>query len=117
MLWGIRHTMLWDVGRYVGHDMRRLEDIGFRVGLRLLEMLCFREKSSKRDVRLLDVLKFVHSTLWKYLFGRQARDLEQSNTVSHLFSIGLLLFCHTLDLSVSTSINQGGDMRNTAGNS
>ena len=61
--------------------MRRLEDTGSGVGLRLLEILCFREKNSKRDVRLLDILKFVHSTLWKYLFGRQARDLEQSNTV------------------------------------
>jgi hypothetical protein len=59
----------------------RLEDTGFGVGLRLLEMLCFREKSSRRDIRLLDILKFVHTILWKYLFGRQARDLEQSNTV------------------------------------
>ena len=71
----------------MGGAGRRLEDIGFRVGLRLLEMLCFREKSSKRDVRLLDVLKFVHSTLWKYLFGRQARDLEQSNTVRAAFPV------------------------------
>ncbi len=59
----------------------RLEDIGAEVGLRLLEILCFREKNSKRDIRLLDVLKFVHTSLWKYLFGRQAKDLEQSNTV------------------------------------
>lgn len=51
------------------------------MGLRLLEILCFREKNSKRDIRLLDVLKFVHTSLWKYLFGRQAKDLEQSNTV------------------------------------
>ena len=61
---------------------RRLEDTGFGVGLRLLEILSFREKGSKRDIRLLDVLKFVHTSLWKYLFGHHARDLEQSNTVS-----------------------------------
>lgn len=61
---------------------RRLEDTGFGVGLRLLEILSFREKGSKRDIRLLDVLKFVHTALWKYLFGHHARDLEQSNTVS-----------------------------------
>lgn len=72
------------------HATCRLEDIGFGVGLRLLEILCFREKNSKRDVRLLDILKFVHSTLWKYLFGRQARDLEQSNTVC-----GKTPCCHT----------------------
>jgi hypothetical protein len=51
------------------------------VGVRLLEVLCYRERGSRREVRLLDMLKFVHSTLWKYMFGRQARDLEQSNTV------------------------------------
>ncbi len=51
------------------------------MGIRLLEVLCYRERSCRRETRLLDILKFVHSTLWKYLFGRQARDLEQSNTV------------------------------------
>lgn len=55
--------------------------MGRGVGLRLLETLCHRERGGKRDTRLLDVLKFVHTTLWKYLFGRQARDLEQSNAV------------------------------------
>lgn len=59
----------------------RLEDAGYSIGLRLLEMLCFRERNSKREIKLLDALKFVHSTVWKYLFGRQARDLEQSNAV------------------------------------
>ena len=59
----------------------RLEDIGHGVGLRLLEVLCYREKASKRDNQLLDVLKFVHTVLWKFLFGRQARDLEKSMTV------------------------------------
>lgn len=59
----------------------RLEEVGYGVGVRLLEVLCFRERGSRREVRLLDVLKFIHSTLWKYMFGRQARDLEQSNTV------------------------------------
>ena len=67
----------------------RLEDIGFGVGLRLLEILSFREKGSKRDIRLLDVLKFVHTSLWKYLFGHQARDLEQSNTVSSQLRAGV----------------------------
>lgn len=97
--------------------MRRLEDIGFRVGLRLLEMLCFREKSSKRDVRLLDVLKFVHSTLWKYLFGRQARDLEQSNTVRSpaiIFSIYLLVMCHCPLTCTSMHLSPGRDMYNNA---
>lgn len=62
----------------------RLEAVGVGVGLRLLELLCQRERASKRDIRLLDALKFVSTTLWKYLFGHQARDLEHSTTVSVL---------------------------------
>ena len=45
--------------------------MGYGVGVRLLEVLCYRERSMRRETRLLDMLKFVHSTLWKYLFGRQ----------------------------------------------
>ncbi len=65
----------------VGDLERRLEDAGAGVGERLLEVLATRERAGRREVRLLDALKFVHTTLWRYMFGRQARDLEQSNTV------------------------------------
>ena len=51
------------------------------MGVRLLELLTWRERGGRRDVRLLDALKFVHTTLWRALCGRVARDLEQSNTV------------------------------------
>ena len=67
--------------------------MGRGVGLRLLETLCHRERSGKRDTRLLDVLKFVHTTLWKYLFGRQARDLEQSNAVRRPLPDPLCMTC------------------------
>jgi hypothetical protein len=67
----------------VGELERKLEEVGHGVGLRLLEILAYRERAGRRDTRLLDVLRFIHSTLWKYLFGRQAKDLEQSNTVSY----------------------------------
>jgi len=71
----------------IGELERRLEDLGYSVGHRLLEMLYFRERGSKRDVRLLDILRFIHSTLWRYLFNRQARDLEQSNTADDEYMI------------------------------
>ena len=47
--------------------------MGYGVGRRLLEALCYRERGQRRETRLLDMLKFVHSTLWRYMFGRQAR--------------------------------------------
>lgn len=65
----------------ITHRMHRLDIVGFGVGVRLLELLSYRERSSRRDLKLLDALRFVHTTLWRYLFGRPAKDLEQSNNV------------------------------------
>ncbi|KAK2982188.1 hypothetical protein RJ640_009440 [Escallonia rubra] len=49
---------------------RRLEDAGYAVGARVLELLCHREKGNRRETRLLGILSFVHSTVWKVLFGK-----------------------------------------------
>ncbi len=51
------------------------------MGIRLLEVLVYRERGSRREVQLLKALLFLQTTLWRYLFGRDAQDLEQSNTV------------------------------------
>lgn len=66
---------------------RRLEDGGYGVGFRLLEVLISTEKGRRREIRLLDILRFVHGTLWKFLFGHPARDLEQSNTEADEYMI------------------------------
>eukprot|EP00887_Chlorella_sp_A99_P007490 scaffold2.g7490.t1 len=71
----------------IGELERKLDEVGYGVGRRLLEMLCYRERGMRRETRLLDMLKFVHSTLWRYMFGRQARDLEQSNTAEDEYMI------------------------------
>ncbi|KAJ4842491.1 Ca(2+)-binding ATP:ADP antiporter sal1 [Turnera subulata] len=61
---------------------RRLEDAGYAVGARVLELLCHREKilegavidivvllrmlqGNRREIKLLGILSFVHSTVWK----------------------------------------------------
>lgn len=43
-----------------------------------MELYCFRERSSKRETKLLGILSFVYSTVWKVLFGKQADSLEKS---------------------------------------
>nr|CAG8557870.1 14652_t:CDS:2 [Entrophospora candida] len=57
---------------------RKLNDFGYRVGTRLLELIVFREKNSKRETRVLGILYFIHTTVWKTLFGKQADSLEKS---------------------------------------
>lgn len=60
----------------------RLDKVGFEVGLRLLELLSYREKTLKRKPEVLDVLRFIHSTAWPYMFGKNADDLQQAAAVS-----------------------------------
>uniref|UniRef100_A0A6V1NSM5 Trafficking protein particle complex subunit n=1 Tax=Heterosigma akashiwo TaxID=2829 RepID=A0A6V1NSM5_HETAK len=57
---------------------KRLEEVGYRVGLRVLELLGHRERAQRRRVRLLPTLQFVSTNVWKYLFGKQADSLERS---------------------------------------
>jgi len=56
---------------------RRLADIGYSVGLRLLEYSAWREKLPKRDTNLVRFLQFISSNVWKTLFGKAA-TLEKS---------------------------------------
>ncbi|KAJ3036162.1 TRAPP subunit trs31 [Rhizophlyctis rosea] len=56
---------------------KRLSDFGYRVGIRMLELTVFRERNSRRDTRVLNVLSFIHTTVWKTLFGKPADSLEK----------------------------------------
>ncbi|KAF1336515.1 Trafficking protein particle complex subunit, partial [Globisporangium splendens] len=56
----------------------RLDDAGFGVGVRVGELLCHREKSGRRETRLINMLQFLVSTCWKALFGKAADALERS---------------------------------------
>eukprot|EP01137_Pigoraptor_chileana_P027591 Opistho-2@10386 len=63
---------------------KKLSDIGYRVGFRLLELMCHREKTGKRETRLLNIIYFINTVVWKTLFGKQAdlleKDSEQDDT-------------------------------------
>lgn len=60
----------------------RLNTIGYRVGMRVSELLVWRSESSskapKREIRLLDSLLFVHTQVWKAIFGKPADAVEKS---------------------------------------
>ena len=46
---------LWGLG-----GRCRLDEVGYGVGVRLLEVLSYRERAQRRETRLLEMLKFVH---------------------------------------------------------
>ena len=57
-----------------------LTDFANPIGERVLELAMFREKmKGKRYTNIVDVLHFIHSPVWKLLFGRQADGLEQNS--------------------------------------
>ncbi|KAH9366694.1 hypothetical protein HPB48_021193 [Haemaphysalis longicornis] len=43
----------------------RLSELGFHVGQRVLDLLAVREKNYKRETKLLNILLFVKSSVWK----------------------------------------------------
>ncbi|ETV74089.1 hypothetical protein H257_11394 [Aphanomyces astaci] len=64
---------------------RKLEAAGYGVGVRVLELLSYRDMNGnvskdklRRETRLINMLQFVVSVCWKTLFGKPADALERS---------------------------------------
>mmetsp|Transcript_28294 Transcript_28294/g.68836 ORF Transcript_28294/g.68836 Transcript_28294/m.68836 type:complete len:232 (-) Transcript_28294:138-833(-) len=57
---------------------RRLESSGYQVGLKILELITYRNRDYKRETRLMNMLQFVSTQVWKALFGKVADSLEKS---------------------------------------
>jgi len=71
-----------------GHELeKKLSDMGVSIGPRVLELLVVREKNSKRETKLLGILSFIHTTVWKSLFGKQADSLEKSTEADDEYMI------------------------------
>lgn len=57
----------------------KLHEMGQDVGTRVIDIYFVRERSSKRETKLTQMLLFVKTTLWKNLFGKEAEKLEHAN--------------------------------------
>jgi len=60
----------------------RLSTIGYRVGMRYLELMSWRTESTskapKREIRFLPALMMIHTQLWRAVFGKPADAIEKS---------------------------------------
>lgn len=73
----------------------KLNVLGYLIGLKILELSYLREnqtngvlkKTLKKDVRIIEILQFIHLVIWKNLFGKTADDLEKSGEVENEFMI------------------------------
>merc|ERR1711903_276056 len=64
--------------RNMADSEQRLCEMGEGVGWRVLDLLAIRDRSIKRELRLVAMLSYIQVSAWKALFGRSADSLEQS---------------------------------------
>jgi hypothetical protein len=58
--------------------MYRLEEAGYGIGLKLVELIGIRERATKRETRLVNMLQYVSNVIWRHLFNKAADNLERS---------------------------------------
>lgn len=58
---------------------KKLSEVGYHVGQRMVDLIFLRDKNFKRETRLINLLIFIKSNLWKTLFAKEADKLEHSN--------------------------------------
>ncbi|KAM9911142.1 hypothetical protein OXX69_003797 [Metschnikowia pulcherrima] len=67
----------------------RLNGLGYQIGQRYLELVKLREgmKYVKREIRIIEILQFIHGPFWKAIFGKTANELEKSQDVHDEYMI------------------------------
>ncbi|EME85670.1 uncharacterized protein MYCFIDRAFT_210294 [Pseudocercospora fijiensis CIRAD86] len=67
----------------------RLNRAAYPIGVKMLDLLLYRQpaRAAARPTRMLDLLQFIHGSLWRALFNRSADALEQSNTKKNEYMI------------------------------
>lgn len=57
----------------------RLAELGRHVGERIVDLTVLRDRLTKREIRIVQVLMWIRKDLWRVLFGKDADNLEISN--------------------------------------
>ncbi|KAK1443758.1 TRAPP I complex [Babesia gibsoni] len=92
---------------YTATTESTLHHLGLDVGHRLLEMLTFRERYTKRHMNIISVLSFVSTTVWKYLFGHHAILMKGKDDPSEYM-------INDRDLQITKFISTPKDMQYTS---
>ena len=57
---------------------KKLEEAGFGIGQKISEIIGVRERATKRETRIVNMLQYVSNVIWKHLFNKAADNLERS---------------------------------------
>ncbi|WWD15816.1 hypothetical protein CI109_100240 [Kwoniella shandongensis] len=95
------------------HDLEaRLSSLGYEAGQRILTLLLLRNtqtaggKDPRREHRLIPILQFVHTQVYKYCFGKPADGLERSVEEENEYMITLNQPPLTQHISVPKDMSQ-----------
>lgn len=66
---------------------KQLEELGYTIGPKILELVTYRERSSRKATNVLDILRFIHDPVWQTLFNKKADELEQNTDEEDEFMI------------------------------
>lgn len=61
------------------NPINRLDEAGFSVGIKIVELFSIREKNYKRFTTISQLLNFITTVVWKQLFGKTIDTVERSN--------------------------------------
>mmetsp|Transcript_747 Transcript_747/g.772 ORF Transcript_747/g.772 Transcript_747/m.772 type:complete len:200 (-) Transcript_747:887-1486(-) len=57
---------------------RKLEELGYNVGQKMIELIGYRERLIKRETRMVNMLQFISNVVWRHIFNKTADCLERS---------------------------------------
>ena len=66
---------------------QQLEQLGFPLGERFLELICLREKNSKKETTIVNVLMMIRNSLWPLLFNKVNCVVEQHMDQENIYMI------------------------------
>eukprot|EP01100_Stratorugosa_tubuloviscum_P011784 TRINITY_DN5346_c0_g1_i1.p1 TRINITY_DN5346_c0_g1~~TRINITY_DN5346_c0_g1_i1.p1 ORF type:complete len:195 (-),score=77.12 TRINITY_DN5346_c0_g1_i1:90-674(-) len=66
---------------------QRLKDLGYSVGVRILDLMAVREKNYKRETRLVAFINFIQTQIWRVLFGRPADGFQKTPDIDNEYMI------------------------------
>jgi hypothetical protein len=57
---------------------KKLEEAGYGIGQKISELVGCRERMTKRETRIVNMLQLVSNVVWRHLFNKAADNLERS---------------------------------------
>lgn len=65
----------------------QLSSFGYPIGEKILEITFLRDKGHKRELKIVNMLQFVHNNLWKHLFNKNADGIQKSTEDKYEYRI------------------------------